>query len=83
MTLSPAEVAALTRRDRPTAQARVLRALGIPYREHPTDGVLIVARAAAEMALGVKLEALAEPEPGQWDVDTEGIRGHGKAPASH
>ena len=43
--LSAAEVVTLTMRKRPSAQARVLDALKIPYRERP-DGTLVVFRSA-------------------------------------
>jgi uncharacterized protein DUF4224 len=81
LTLTPAEVAELTRRERPAAQARVLRALGIPFKPHPTDPVLIVSRAAAEAVLGVKLEEPGD-EPSEWEVNIDRIRQHGKAPVT-
>ena len=74
------EVIDLTRRDRPMAQARVLRRLGVPFLLHPTDGVLLVARAAAEQALGVVLEPKRQPE---FEVDLEAIRNYGQTPRSH
>lgn len=43
MFLTPKEIADLTKRVRPSAQARVMDALDIPYRLHP-DGTLIVFR---------------------------------------
>jgi hypothetical protein len=68
----------LTGRERPTAQARVLRALGIPFRQHPTDRVLIVSRAAAAEALGASApEAAAETAP-VYDVDVDAIKNYGK-----
>ena len=49
--LSPSDLAELTRRERPVAQARVLRRLGIPFKIHPVDGVLLVAKEAVSAAL--------------------------------
>jgi Domain of unknown function (DUF4224) len=43
ITVSPSELKALTDRERPSAQARVLARLGIPHRRRP-DGSLIVLR---------------------------------------
>jgi hypothetical protein len=45
-----AELVALTRRNRPGARAHVLRQLGVPFRAHRTDGVLLVLRSAEERA---------------------------------
>jgi len=79
LTLEPEELAALTRRDRPAAQARVLRALGIPFRIHPTDSVVLVSRVIVEAALG---SWSADETPSLQrrldEVDIEGIRNHGK-----
>lgn len=80
MILTQDEIAALTRRDRPTAQARVLRLLGVPFRAHPTDGVLLVSRVATEKALGVTVErAIAE----EFEVNVEGVRDHGQTSTAH
>jgi hypothetical protein len=80
MILTQDELAALTRRDRPTAQARVLRLLGVPFRPHPTDGILLVSRAAAEKALGLEIEnAVAHG----FEVNVEGIRQHGTTTTEH
>lgn len=80
MILTQDELASLTRRGRPTAQARVLRLLGVPFRPHPTDGVLLVSRAAAEKALGLAIElAIAET----FEVNVEGVRRHGQASTAH
>lgn len=80
MILAPEELAALTRRDRPSAQARVLRLLGIPFAAHPSDGVLLVSRAAAEKALGLAIErAIAE----DFEVNVEGVRKHGQTSTAH
>lgn len=83
LTLTAAELAELTKRERPAAQARILRALGIPFRAHP-DGSLLVLRSAAEAALGTELPAGKMPagKP-EYEVDVEGIRQHGKTPATH
>ena len=51
MILSPSDLADLTRRERPAAQARILRRLGIPFKIHPVDGVLLVAKEAVSAAL--------------------------------
>ena len=52
MILTQTELVAITRRDRPSAQARVLRRLGIAFCVHPSDGILLVPRDAARTALG-------------------------------
>ena len=48
--LTDAELLALTHLRRPSAQARALRAMGVPYRTRP-DGTLLVGRTAADRAL--------------------------------
>lgn len=73
LTLSPDELRELTRRDRPAAQARVLAALGVPFKAHPTDGVLVVSRMAAEKALGTTVE-VQENQPIEWDLNMEGFK---------
>lgn len=80
ITLSPDEVVILTRRDRPGAQARVLMALGIPFRKHPTDSVILVSRAAVEAVLsgGRSSGGLWAAAPPIYDVDIESVRNHGK-----
>jgi len=79
ITLAAEEVAALTRRGRPAAQARVLRKLGIPFRRHPTDSAVLVSRAAVEAVLGKwSTDGMAPDEPVEFEVDIEGIRNHGK-----
>ena len=81
--LSNQELVALTRRDRPTAQAKVLRVLGIPFRVHPTDGALLVSRTAAESVLAnSSTDDLSLAQPVRYEVDIEGIRKHGKAATS-
>lgn len=78
--LSDAEIRALTHRDRPKAQARVLTRLGVPFKAHPTDGFLIVSRAACESALGgPRTEAANDESAETWTVDTEAIKTHGQA----
>lgn len=42
--LTDKELAELTERERPSAQAKVLKALGIPYQARPGSGRLIVYR---------------------------------------
>lgn len=82
LTLTSAEVALLTRRDRPKAQARVLIALGIPFRIHPVDRALVVSRTAAEAALGSNVRAVPTDNPRCWEVDEEAIQDHGKTSTS-
>jgi hypothetical protein len=48
--LTDEEVADVTRRRQPCAQARVLSGWGVPHRRRP-DGTLLVGRAAVEAAL--------------------------------
>ena len=78
LVLSPSDLVELTRRERPAAQARVLQRLGIPFKIHPSDGVLLVARDAATAALG----GMATPEVvPQFEVNVQAIRErHGTAP---
>ena len=57
LALTPADLEQITRRDRPTAQARIMRLLGIPFVVHKTDDNLIVSRAAAEAVLGAPIRA--------------------------
>lgn len=52
--LSQPELAELTGRRRPTAQARALDFLGITYRKRP-DGSLVVLRQNAELLIVAKL----------------------------
>jgi len=80
MFLTEAELVALTRRNRPGAQARVLRQLGVPFRAHPTDGVLLVLRVAAERALGA--ESVGE-SASVFEVNLEGMRKHGATSSAH
>jgi hypothetical protein len=40
--LSDAELVALTRRTRPTAQRRVLDSLGIPFRLRPDNSIVVL-----------------------------------------
>lgn len=47
LTLTSKEIAELTGKQRPTAQARVLDALGYPYKQRP-DGTLIVLRSMVD-----------------------------------
>jgi len=78
-TLTEAELREFTRRERPSAQARVLERLGVPYRPHPTDGVLLVARESVRAALGVQPVAANDPSarPPAYVVDVAAIRSHG------
>lgn len=52
MILTPEELVSLTGRRRSHAQARVLRHMGVEFRQRP-DGSLAVARAHIETVLGV------------------------------
>jgi hypothetical protein len=81
MILTDAEIAAITERERPKAQAKVLDALGVPYRPRP-DGSLVVSRAAAQAALGGPIGPT-DDEPEDYAVDVEALRRHGKATAAH
>lgn len=85
MLLTEDELRQLTRRDRPTSQAKVLRALDIPFRKHPIDRNLLVCRSAAERALGLELPAPTDTdEPAaEWHVNVTAIRDHGKKAPTH
>ena len=48
--LTDDELQSLTHLRRPSAQARALQAMGVPYRKRP-DGTLLVGRSAADRAL--------------------------------
>lgn len=74
--LTPVDLEQITHRDRPTAQARILRCLGIPFAVHPVDGTLLVSRAAVEAAFGVPIIAT-RLQPQDYEVNVEGIRQHG------
>ena len=77
MILSASDLSELTRRERPTAQARVLRRLGIPFKIHPSDGVLLVAKDAVIAVLGGAATQDAVPE---FEVNVQAIRErYGKA----
>ena len=71
--LTPDELVAITLRERPSAQARVLRRLGVPFLSHP-DGSLLVSRASVEAVLGGK--AANDDAPPVVNVDL--IRGWGR-----
>ncbi|TMH37144.1 MAG: DUF4224 domain-containing protein [Betaproteobacteria bacterium] len=79
--LTPIDLEQITRRDRPTAQARILRLLGIPFVLHPTDGNLIVSRAAAEAVLGAPIGAAPVQSQG-YEVNVDGIRTQGQTTAA-
>lgn len=74
LVLIASELEAITRRPRPSAQARVLTALGIPFKIHPFDRTLVVLRAAAVVALG----GIAGPANDEYDVNLEAL--HGASP---
>lgn len=75
LTLSAAELVEFTHRDRPSAQARVLRAMGIPFKPHPVDGTLLVDRATARAWMGANVVAANDAPP---TVNVEGIRSHAR-----
>lgn len=77
LTLSAVELVALTKRERPKAQARVLERLGVPFVPHP-DGTLLVSRASAEAILGGRA-ANDDEAPPAVNVDAIKGWGHGKA----
>jgi len=75
--LTAEEIVAITRRERPSAQARVLRRLAIPFRTHPCDGMLLVSRAVAQKALGGD-ELVAVDDVGEvFEVNFDAMRRHG------
>lgn len=67
LTLTAGEIEEYTGREKPAWQARVLRALGVPFAVHPFDGTLLVDREAARAALGVKL-ANADAQPAEINL---------------
>ena len=73
MILTQIELLAITRRDRPSAQARVLKRLGIPFRVHPSDGILLVPRDAAKTALGGDVTPAAN-DPQAFEVNVNAMR---------
>lgn len=75
MFLTQSEIVDLTHRERHSAQARVLAALGVPFRVHPVDGYLIVARSAVQSALGGMTAA--NDEPARYSVNLNALREHG------
>ena len=56
MILTPAEIAELTQRKQRAAQARELRALGVPYRVR-TDGSIVVFRRDVDEPAAQKRQA--------------------------
>lgn len=77
MILTPADLSALTQRERPSAQARVLDALGVPYATRP-DGTLIVSRSVVMRLLGADNEFdrdLGGRRPLVHDRDAHGAAG--------
>lgn len=61
MLLTPEELQKLTNRQRQSAQAKELRAMGIEFRTR-TDGSLVVLRATVETALGAGGASMAKQE---------------------
>ncbi len=72
--LTSDELVAITRRERPSAQARVLRRMGVPFRVHPTDRVLQVPRHGIETYLGSKQLNTDEDAYGEYVVNIEALR---------
>jgi hypothetical protein len=66
--LTDDEIRSLTRREQPAAQARVLDRLGIAFRRHPIDGVLLVPRDSTVKALGGEIVLDA---PRQYEIRRE------------
>lgn len=62
MILTPADLKALTGKERTNAQRRVLDCLRVPYRIRP-DGSVVVAARAAEIALGLNGQPQPRREP--------------------
>lgn len=64
--LSQDEIARITRKVKPSAQSKVLTALGIPHKPRP-DGSLVVSRLAYELVMGgvtaQQAKRAAEQEP--------------------
>ena len=79
MILTEQEIRSLTRREYPAAQTRVLDRLGIAFRRHPIDGVLLVPRASAVTALGGEAALDAQP---QYEIRREAFEGRRKKPAA-
>lgn len=70
--LTDADLIELTRKQRPHAQVKVLRALGIEHRVRP-DNSLLVSRSHVELVLsGKHYSTLPTPEP-SWDA-LRGVR---------
>lgn len=61
LTLSDSELRELTAKRRSDAQRRVLRFMGIPYRERP-DHSLAVLRIHVEVLAGATISVPSEPE---------------------
>ena len=68
MFLTAEEIAELTKRTRPSAQVKVLRALGIEHRQRP-DRSIIVLRAHVEHLLGGVAPAKVR-KPAELNLDT-------------
>jgi hypothetical protein len=62
LTLTAAELEALTCRKRSDGQCRELRAMGIPFKTR-RDGSPAVLRVVAELALGARGTTMRETEP--------------------
>ena len=67
MLLSPEELVELTGKTRPSSQAAVLAALGIPSKARP-DKSLVVLRVAVQMALGHHQDPSAHPRRPQLRI---------------
>lgn len=82
--LSDEQLVALTHRQRPSAQARILQRLGIPFRYHPTDGGLLVSTAAAEAVIaGREVGAQAQSAGELYTVNFDRLRERRGKAAKH
>lgn len=77
LTLTEAELVEITRRERPSAQTRILKALGIPFAIHPVDGFVLVDRGAARAALGAPDVAANDEPPPTVNLEAFRSRKHG------
>lgn len=67
MFLTKTDLHSLTHLERPKAQARWLRARGIPFEER-NDGTLVVLRAAVEAKLGGMSDRAVRSKQPNWDA---------------
>jgi hypothetical protein len=76
LVITPEELTSLTDRNRPTTQARILTAMGIPLKVHPVDGTTKESRAAVEHALGGPGDQA--PANQEFDVNVARLSKHWK-----